>query len=245
MKIIINADDFGHGETRTLAICEAFKKGLLSTTTIMTNMPWFEKGVDLSRTHNFFNCVGLHFNLTEGSPLTIRMRDDEFFCKHGEFTGDFHRSLKYRLHLSSALREIVREEAKAQVERYCDAGFTLLHLDSHHHVHTDFSIARELYPIAKAAGFKTSRMSRTIGPKMSFPKYMYKVAFNYWANHQLPFTVSDFTDFYDFASISDSLDLGSQVEVMVHPGLEEDVPIAEMESFWAEHSSKTFHVERL
>lgn len=245
MKIVVNADDFGHGEVRTQAICEAFEKGLLTTTTVMTNMPWFDRAVSLSKERGFFDKVGLHFNLTEGVPLTSRMRDDEFFCTAGAFNANFHRSQKSRLFLSRGLCELVHGEAKAQVERYCDAGFKLMHLDSHHHVHTDFSVARELYPIALAAGFKTSRMSRTIAPRMRLHKRVYKALFNAWANRRLPFVVHDFTDFFDFMRVYRALPGHASIEVMVHPGLDEDVPMAVMSEFWETNKTDDFKVCQL
>lgn len=245
MKVIVNADDFGHGEVRTLAICEAFAKGLLTTATVMTNMPWFERAVALAEEQGFFGRVGLHFNLTEGVPLMPRMRDDDFFCTEGAFNANFHRSLKSRLHLPKSLGELVREEAQAQVERYCDAGFPLKHLDSHHHVHTDFSVARELYPVAMSAGFRTSRMSRTIAQKMRFDKLVYKTLFNVWANRRLPFLVQDFTDFADFIRVYRTLPSNASVEVMVHPGLEEDVPLDVMSEFWKRNQTENLKVYQL
>lgn len=245
MKVIVNADDFGHGEARTLAICEAFARGLLTTTTVMANMPWFERAVAFSRERGFFDRVGLHFNLTEGVPLTSRMREDEFFCTEGLFNANFHRSLRSRLYLPKILGELVRGEAKAQVERYCDAGFPLKHLDSHHHVHTDFSVARELYPIAMSAGFRTSRMSRTIAPKMRFDKIVYKILFNTWANKRLPFLVRDFTDFWDFMRVHRTLPDNASIEVMVHPGLEEDVPLDVMSEFWKKNQTENFTVYQM
>ena len=46
-KIIVNADDFGWDENRTRAIIQAYKLGLIHTTTAMANMPWFDRAIEM------------------------------------------------------------------------------------------------------------------------------------------------------------------------------------------------------
>lgn len=42
MKLIINADDFGISNDVNRAILQSFQEGLISSATIMTNMPGFQ-----------------------------------------------------------------------------------------------------------------------------------------------------------------------------------------------------------
>lgn len=241
MNIVINADDFGINEVQSLCICESFKRGLITQTTTMVNMPWFEKGVECSKVNGFYDKVGLHFNLTEGAPLSDEMKGCAWFCNpSGEFTGDFHRSIKTRLLLPTRYKKALVAECIAQIERYLDAGYRMMHLDSHHHVHTDLSIATTLLPIAKRYGFKTVRMSRTISAKpMGLTKSLYKAVYNSYARRQIPFAVDEFTDLRDFMLSHCSIRFSKGVEIMVHPGLEivqpgveNDPPIEEQEKFW-------------
>src|SRR5699024_9671925 len=73
-RVIINADDFGlsHDENRT--IIAAFQQGLISSATLMANMPAFVEACALTREHGLQGRVGLHFNLTYGRPLSTAIR---------------------------------------------------------------------------------------------------------------------------------------------------------------------------
>jgi len=244
MKVIVNADDFGVNENCTLEICKAFRLGLLSQTTTMVNMPWFEKGASLAKEYGFFNNVGLHFNLTEGSPLTREMSECDFFCDgNGEFSGKFHLSLKTRLMLPHSLIAVLQNEAKAQIERYLDAGYTMKHLDSHHHVHTDFSIASVLLPMVEKYGFKTCRISRTLSSNgMGIAKKIYKVAYNRYLRQYLKPLSDEMTDFADFKILEESLPGDVSVEIMVHPGNRLEYDMQEQLAFWTKAADKGLEV---
>lgn len=49
MKLIINADDFGRTRGINYGIVEAIKNGVLSSTTIMMNMPYAEHAINLAK----------------------------------------------------------------------------------------------------------------------------------------------------------------------------------------------------
>ena len=66
--VIINADDFGYSQGINLGIIEAHKNGILSSTTMMANMPGFEHGVELAKNNPKLG-IGVHLNLTCGKPL--------------------------------------------------------------------------------------------------------------------------------------------------------------------------------
>lgn len=219
MRVVVNADDFGWDENRTKAICTVFARNLLSTTTAMANMPWFEKAMGLAKEQGFLDRVGLHFCITEGRALSEEMKNCRVFCdEDGVFTKSFHCQLKTRLMLPRAAKSAVAAEAKAQIERFLSCGGSYLHLDSHHHSHTDLSIATTLLPIAKSYGFTSCRMSKTISKgSISLGKRLYKRMYNSYASLRLPFQVNDFTDFEDFAKSFPSLPSCRSVEIMVHP----------------------------
>ncbi len=65
----MNADDFGLIELVSEGIIEAFNNAQVSSTTLMVNTPGTEHAVGLAERHPTLG-VGLHFNLTEGRPLT-------------------------------------------------------------------------------------------------------------------------------------------------------------------------------
>jgi predicted glycoside hydrolase/deacetylase ChbG (UPF0249 family) len=72
MKIIINGDDLGYSEKENDAIFMCLDKHLITSSTVMSNAPGFEKAVPeiLLRQANKSISFGVHLNLTEFSPLT-------------------------------------------------------------------------------------------------------------------------------------------------------------------------------
>ena len=74
-------------------------------------------------------------------------------------------------------RLAVAEEIKAQMSRYVETGLPLMHLDSHHHSHTDIAIAKIAVPLAELFGFKTVRLSRNLAID-SYLKRLYKKVVN-------------------------------------------------------------------
>lgn len=217
-KIIVNADDFGWDENRTHAILQAYKLGLIHTTTAMVNMPWFFRAIEMAKGTGLIEHVGLHLCLTEGYPLTDRIRNCPRFCdEKGEFNKVFHRSLCTRLKISTEESRAVAEEATAQMEKYCAAGLPWMHLDSHHHSHTDWSIARVVMPIAKKMGFKSVRRARDLGSGMGLFNRVYKVFINRYLGRTIGFESNRFGSYRDVAACLSSLPRHQTVEMMVHP----------------------------
>ena len=178
MRVIINADDFALRESVSLAICECFRRRLITQTTVMVNMPFFQQAVELAKRQGIFDRIGLHLNLTFGFPLTDDIKRSRLFCDpEGRFSARFHLSRFYRLWLPQFERMAVAKEIKAQMSRYVETGFPLMHLDSHHHSHTDIAITKIVIPLAEHFGFKTVRLSRNLAIG-SFLKRLYKKVVN-------------------------------------------------------------------
>ena len=88
MKVIINADDFGHDVATSDAIMQAFRSGYITQATVMVNMPDCERAVNEAKTASFGDRIGIHINLTDGVPLTEPIRSSRFFCDDsGNFDG--------------------------------------------------------------------------------------------------------------------------------------------------------------
>jgi len=68
-RLIINADDFGLCESVNKGIVEAHTKGVLTSTTIMANMPAADQAVELAKNLPTLG-LGVHLNLTAGKPLS-------------------------------------------------------------------------------------------------------------------------------------------------------------------------------
>lgn len=217
-KIMVNADDFGWDENRTRAILQAYKMGLVHTTTAMANMPWFDRAIEMAKESGLVEHVGLHLCLTEGYPLTKRIRSCPRFCDgKGEFNKVFHRNLRTRLKISTEESKAVAEEATAQMEKYCAAGLPWMHLDSHHHSHTDWSIARVVMPIARKMGFKSVRRARDLGSGMGVFNRVYKAFINRYLGRTIGFETLRFGSYRDVVGCQSSLSEQTTIEMMVHP----------------------------
>jgi predicted glycoside hydrolase/deacetylase ChbG (UPF0249 family) len=132
-RIIINADDFGISSGVNRAVAKAHTDGVLTSTTIMANMPAAEAAVKLAKQMPGLG-VGVHLNLFEGKPLS---KDGSVNCLLNT-DGDFAFSPAKLSLLSAARRKIrnaIRTELAAQIQWVIDNGIKPTHLDSHKHIH--------------------------------------------------------------------------------------------------------------
>ena len=94
-KLIVNADDFGMSAEVNRAIVEAFENNVISSTTLMANMPGFGEACELAHRHRLVSKIGLHLNLTSRYPLSSPIRRCARFC---DTNGMFHaRQTRFRL----------------------------------------------------------------------------------------------------------------------------------------------------
>ena len=93
----------------------------------MVNMPGFAQACQLSKEHGFENQVGLHLNLSEGEPLTDRIKSLPMFCDNdGRFNGAFRRSRRFTFFMSSAEKKAVKEEENDPLSGRIDAHLLFL-----------------------------------------------------------------------------------------------------------------------
>ena len=226
IKLIVNADDYGYHENITEAIIESFRRGILSSTTIMVTMPDFQRAIRRAQEEKIFDKIGLHLNLTEteGAPITEPLRECSRFCNpDGKFNAHFHRSKLGRFILTAKERRAVAVEVEAQMRAYIDAGFSLMHLDAHHHSHTDFSIARVVLPIAQRLGFRSVRVSRNmLRHELGLVKKSYKSFINGFIRRQGFICTDYFGSIGDFDKAIPGLPPDCSVEVMLHPRYQKD-----------------------
>lgn len=165
--MIINADDFGMGHGVNQAILQAFQEGLVSSTTLMANMPGFEEACELVHAHGLQSHVGVHLVLTAGLPLTEPIRTCARFCdESGRF---FHWSLTSRaLCLDGRERAAVATELRAQVLRCRRAGVPVTHLDSHHQAHTHPAIGGLVIALARNLGIPGVRIAENCRAGMTW-----------------------------------------------------------------------------
>ena len=128
--LIINADDFGYSKAVNLGIMESHINGVLTSTTLMANMPGVDHAVSLLKDMPNL-CVGAHLTLTCGKPMlgekvSTLIKENEYFFKLEDVENKV---------VQMDIREIY-EEWKTQIRYLLNKGVNLSHIDSHHHVHT-------------------------------------------------------------------------------------------------------------
>jgi predicted glycoside hydrolase/deacetylase ChbG (UPF0249 family) len=128
-RLIVNADDFNLTTGVTRGILEAHRSGIVTSTTVMVNLPGVQQSRDLAQACPLLG-LGLHLNLTFGPPVLPSGYVPSLVDGAGHFVRDHGR-----------LREAgdpseVREELAAQVEKFrATFGHFPSHLDTHHHIH--------------------------------------------------------------------------------------------------------------
>lgn len=223
---IINADDFGLSKSVNKAITDAFEGGLISNTTMLANGGYFDEAVKLAGEHNFSDKVGIHFNLTQGIPLTDDMKNCAAFCEDGKF----HKRINRLKPLNKSEKAAVYKELSAQAQKIKSAGFDIDHADSHHHIHTAVFIAPIVLRVCRENGINKIRLHRNIGAIPSYKKLI-KNLYNKNLNKKGFLTVKHFGSLKDIGDI-----LPDNLEIMVHPdydkngaiidrrGMEDDFP---------------------
>lgn len=230
MGVIVNADDFGKSDEINAAIDLAFERGLINRTTLMTNMPAAKSAMDIANKKGYAEKVGIHLNLTQGIPLTEAMSKDLLMCdEKGIFTADFARNLKTRFFLPAKTSKNVEAELRAQLDEYAKLGGTLWHIDSHHHVHTDYSIWRILRKVIKDYPITSVRIGRNMYRGGNVLMRIYKILLNASIRSTFRKKADLFGSKEDYDAYMKTFDdkksedfiENKSIEVMVHPQFDE------------------------
>lgn len=229
MGIIVNADDFGKSKEVNKAITECFLKGYINRTTAMMNMPGIDEALTLAKENGFIDRVGIHLNLTEGKPLTEGIAKNPLFCdENGMFNAAFYKSTKLRLHMDSKSVKNIYDELKAQLDKYKEFGFSLNHVDSHHHVHTNYPVYKALKRLSSQYDFSSVRLSRNLFTGGGLLQKVYKDFYNTIVKSICKSTTKYFGSYMDLKEYIDSAFNADSsafkafladdiLEVMVHP----------------------------
>jgi chitin disaccharide deacetylase len=217
--VIINADDFGMNSAVNRAILSGVELGLVTSTSIMANMPGFDHAAGLVRERSDLRGrVGVHLNLTEGQPLSGPIQHCRTFCgADGSFAFKRERPL---FRLAKSAKEAVYEELRMQLQKVVEAGIQPVHLDSHHHIHTEWAIAPLVSRLAKEFHVPRIRLSRNMGRQSNYLKRLYKTIFNRWQlGRDSGLSNTDlFGDIGDMVFHSRAgWPAGKKIEIMVHP----------------------------
>lgn len=226
MEIIINADDFGMSDKVNRAIVICFHEGIVSSTTIMANMGGFEDARRLAIENNLLGRIGVHLNVTEGRPLSTRIRRERTFVNgEGEFC--FRRNCNFLL--SRNEKTALLEEFESQIMRCLDTGLSLTHVDSHQHVHTEWAVFAVVRVLAKKYGLRFVRAARNDDISNDSLRRLYKAVFNLRLSHMGLRRTTYFGDLEGFRRMQQLIrNQGKSFEIMIHPVLAERGVVVDM-----------------
>lgn len=156
--LIVNADDFGLTAGVNRAVIEAHTSGIVTSTTVMVNMPAFDEAVRLAKKYPSLG-VGLHFNITQGSPVAEASRVSSLLNERGEFFGTSTALLRQMLTSRLRLTDI-ETELRAQIEKALQAGLRLTHVDSHKHSHALPPVCEVIANVIGEYGIRAVRLPR-------------------------------------------------------------------------------------
>ncbi|MGM0216716.1 chitin disaccharide deacetylase [Enterococcus sp. AZ109] len=139
-KVIINSDDFGYSRGVNYGIVDAYQQGILTSTTLMANMPGFEHAAKLKKELPDLG-VGVHLTLTCGKPLLTNV--------DSLMEGEKFRKLSFYQQSFQIDGDQLYQEWNAQIQKVYRAGIQPTHLDSHHHTHTFGSNQEVVIALAK------------------------------------------------------------------------------------------------
>lgn len=132
-KLILNADDYGHGLEVNSAIQElAIAKRLGGVSVLANGTGWREAAAFLCSHTDL--CAGIHFNAVEGEPVSGSSLVKTLTKKDGTFV-PLPALLKRWVRHPAEVSRAIEAEWRAQIERLNHNGVTLKHADSHRHLH--------------------------------------------------------------------------------------------------------------
>ena len=214
-KLIINADDFGLNQEVNLAIMTAMELNLCTDTTLLVNFEDSEKAAALAISNNRINHVGIHFNLTEGYPLTNKIKNEKRFCNS---EGVFHFNKKTRIiYLSKTERIAVYEELISQIKLCRKFGIPISHADSHNHIHEEPGLFHVFMEIVKQEKIPFLRITNNLG-KTTFINKIYRNSYNAILNYRKLAGTDYFGSIANLTNYEKKIPEGSIIELMIHPG---------------------------
>lgn len=128
-KIIINADDFGYSVNKNEAIKYGFQSGVITSSSIITNMDGFYQAINEVLEEIPFIDLGFHFNISEGKSLT---NPSLLTDKNGYFNRSY-----FEIMIESSGKKFQKQieaEFRAQLEKILEYKY-ISHVDSHMHIH--------------------------------------------------------------------------------------------------------------
>jgi predicted glycoside hydrolase/deacetylase ChbG (UPF0249 family) len=207
-RVVFNADDFGLSDGVNKGIIESYENGVVNSSSLMTTTSHFEDTAALISKHNLKN-IGLHFNLTEGEAL---------IKNHKTIVDQEHQFLR-DIHFQKNVNPLeVIAEIEAQYVKAVNAGVSINHIDSHHHIHMSAALRKIFAAFSKKHKLPLRKINNTSRHPLKTFKF-------YNDTRGVKYLTSKISlDFYGEGVTEPNLikileeNKGLDLEIMCHPG---------------------------
>jgi hypothetical protein len=151
-RLIVNADDYAYSEGVSRGILHAARDGIVTATGILSNSPHFASHARWLNGISTLD-VGVHLNLTFGTPVTEGMKATLRGLRHGceDFCEDKFWTAIAILSGKLPLR-VIEAEWDAQIRLCIDSRLPVQFLNSHEHLHALPSLFRLTRALAERNG---------------------------------------------------------------------------------------------
>ena len=146
-KLIVTADDYGMSKGVNEAIDAGIACGLITSTNVMTNMPFYLEAEKLRSTSA---SIGLHWTISAGKPVLSAQEIPTLVDADGNFYpyAEFRRRYRKKL----IFNEEIVKELKAQYNRFLAVCGEPDYWNTHQNTHVDFRIFRLFVDTASELG---------------------------------------------------------------------------------------------
>lgn len=223
-QLLIIADDLGFDTLTNQRITDCYEKGLISSSSVMVTMSGFDEAVQWYKAQSPEPKLGIHLDLDGGKPVSDAFReaygDKKLFYPGGRLSADKH------------YLTILEQELDAQIRKLISAGISLHHIDSHHHKHTNWPVAKIVVKLAKKYGDVRIRVAGNVLYPSALHKQVYRSLLNrYFRIHGNPENhISNFARLETFMASRPAIK-GDTIELMTHPGMSEDYTLLNSSHF--------------
>jgi predicted glycoside hydrolase/deacetylase ChbG (UPF0249 family) len=155
--IIVTADDLGLSPGVTAGILDAYRDGVVRSTSLLVTFPGGQEAANLARAERGLE-IGLHLDLVGGTPVS----DPASVPSLVDVEGRFHKLPQLTARLMSGRIRLgeVATEVRAQVARAREWGIEPRAWDSHRHTHLMPPLSRVVTVVARQEGVRYLRRAR-------------------------------------------------------------------------------------
>lgn len=146
-RLIITADDFGLCTEVNQAVERAHREGVLTCASLMVGGEAFAEAAEIARAHPKLG-VGLHLVLVEGGSILPQEEIPDLVDRRGRFRNNLL-AAGAAYFFTREVRNQIRRECEAQIQKFETIGVTCDHLNAHNHFHLHPAVAGIVTELAR------------------------------------------------------------------------------------------------